>query len=89
MNIAVGGVVTHGHRLDMRYGDFEKVLRQVPDSLFTVMLLHDPAGWLLTAVTGRMPQITLSGHTHGMQAGMPGGKRSPAEQFHERWKGLY
>jgi len=53
------------------------------------MLLHDPAGWLLTAVTGRMPQLTLSGHTHGMQAGMPGGKRSPAERFHERWKGLY
>ncbi len=89
VNIAVGGVVTYGHRLDMRYGDFEKVLRQIPDSMFTVMLLHDPAGWLLTAVTGRMPEITLSGHTHGMQAGLPGGNRSPAEQFHERWKGLY
>ncbi len=87
--IAVAGIVTHGHHLDMSYGDFEKVMIQVPDSLFTIMLLHDPAGWLLTAVTGRMPQLTLSGHTHGMQAGIPGGKRSPAEHFHERWKGLY
>ncbi|MFN2314454.1 MAG: metallophosphoesterase [Bacteroidales bacterium] len=89
VDIAVAGVVTHGHRLDMSYGDFEKVMGQIPDSLFTVMLLHDPAGWLLTAVNGRMPQITLSGHTHGMQAGMPGGGSSPAARYHERWKGHY
>ncbi len=87
--IAIAGVVTHGHRLDMNYGDFEKVMGQVPDSLFTVMLLHDPAGWLLTAVKGRMPQLTLSGHTHGMQAGMPGGGSSPAAQYHEHWRGHY
>lgn len=87
--IAVAGVVTHGRRLDMNYGDFEKVMSQIPDSLFTVMLLHDPAGWLLTAVNGRMPQLTLSGHTHGMQAGLPGGRSSPAASFHERWKGHY
>lgn len=86
---AVAGVVTHGHRLDMNYGDFEKVMKMVPDTLFTVMLLHDPAGWLLTAVNGRMPQLTLSGHTHGMQVGLPGARRSPAEGFHERWKGHY
>lgn len=87
--IAVAGVVTHGHRLDMNYGDFDKVMGLVPDTLFTVMLLHDPAGWLLTAVNGRMPQLTLSGHTHGMQIGLPGARRSPAEGFHERWKGHY
>jgi hypothetical protein len=86
---AVAGVVTHGHRLEMRYGDFEKVLGQVPDSLFTLMLLHDPAGWLLTAINGSMPQLTVSGHTHGLQAGTPGGRRSPAERFHERWRGTY
>ncbi|MFZ2287962.1 MAG: metallophosphoesterase [Bacteroidales bacterium] len=88
-NIAVAGIVTHGHRLDMHYGNFEKVMDQVPDSLFTVMLLHDPAGWLLTSVNGRMPQLTVSGHTHGMQAGMPGGGSSPAAGFHERWRGHY
>ena len=87
--IAVAGIVTYGHRLDMHYGDFEKVMGQVPDSLFTVMLLHDPAGWLLTSVNGRMPQLTVSGHTHGMQAGMPGGGSSPAAGFHERWRGHY
>lgn len=89
VEIAVAGIVTHGHRLDMSYGNFEKVTEQIPDSLFTVMLLHDPAGWLLTAVNGRMPELTLSGHTHGMQAGMPGGGSSPAARYHERWKGHY
>ncbi|MDZ7634692.1 MAG: hypothetical protein U5L72_09860 [Bacteroidales bacterium] len=63
--------LTHVHRLDMRYGDFEKVLRQIPDSIFTVMLLHDPAGWLLTAVTGRMPQLTLSVILTACQVGHP------------------
>ena len=89
VEIAIAGVVTHGHRLDMSYGDFEKVMGQIPDSLFTIMLLHDPAGWLLTAVNGRMPELTLAGHTHGMQAGLPGGGTSPAASYHERWKGHY
>ncbi len=89
VEIAIAGVVTYGHRLDMSYGDFEKVMGQIPDSLFTVMLLHDPAGWLLSAVNGRMPELTLAGHTHGMQAALPGGGTSPAASYHERWKGHY
>ena len=88
-SVAVAGVVTHGHRLDMNYGDFEKALDLIPDSLFTILLLHDPAGWLLTSVTGNMPDLTVSGHTHGLQAGLPGGGWSPAAEFHEHWKGLH
>ena len=87
--VAVAGVVTHGHRLDMNYGDFEKALVTIPDSVFTILLLHDPEGWLLTSVTGRMPDLTVSGHTHGLQAGLPGGGWSPAAEFHENWKGLH
>ncbi len=89
VEIAVAGVDTHGHHFDMRYGNFEKVMGEVPDSLFTVMLLHDPAGWLLTAIDGHMPQLTVSGHTHGMQLGIPGLQDSPAGRFHERWRGHY
>lgn len=87
--VAVAGVVTHGHRLEMNYGDLERSMGLVPDSLFTILLLHDPAGWLLTSVTGRMPDLTVSGHTHGLQVGLPGGGWSPAAEFHEHWKGLY
>jgi len=87
--IAVAGVETHGHRLDISYGNFEKALSQIPDSLFTILLLHDPAGWLLSSVSGPLPDLTLSGHTHGFQAGLPGTKWSPSALIQERWKGLY
>jgi len=87
--IAIAGVETHGHHLDMSYGNFEKVLAPIPDSLFTILLLHDPEGWLLSSVSGRLPQITVAGHTHGFQIGLPGIKWSPSSLFHERWKGLY
>jgi hypothetical protein len=87
--VAIAGVVTSGHRLDISYGNFEKALGIIPDSLFTILLLHDPAGWLLTSVTGRMPDLTVSGHTHGLQVGLPGGGWSPAAEIHERWTGLH
>ncbi len=87
--IAVAGVITHGHRLDMNYGNFEKVLTPLPDTLFTILLLHDPAGWLMSAVAGRMPDLTLSGHTHGFQAGLPGTKWSPSALIQENWEGLH
>lgn len=87
--IAIAGVETHGHHLDMSYGNFEKVLGPLPDSLFTVLLLHDPESWLLSAVAGRIPQLTVAGHTHGFQAALPFGIWSPASLVHERWKGMY
>ncbi len=89
VRMAVAGVETHGHHLDMSYGDFEKVLNPLPDSLFTILLLHDPESWLLSAVSGRIPQLSVAGHTHGFQAAIPLGIWSPASLIHERWKGLY
>jgi len=87
--IAVAGVFTHGHRMDITYGNFEKVLSPIPDSVFTILLLHDPAGWLLSSISGRLPDLTMSGHTHGFQAGLPGTKWSPSALTHERWNGLH
>lgn len=87
--IAIAGVTTHGHRLDMNYGNFEEVLAQLPDSLFTILLVHDPAGWLMSSVAGRLPDLTVAGHTHGFQAGLPGRGWSPSALTHEHWRGLY
>lgn len=89
--IAVSGVVTHGHRLDIRYGDFEKAMHHIDDTLFNILLVHDPAGWAAAAEKGRLPDLTLSGHTHGMQIGLPvpGGYISPASVIHKYWKGIY
>lgn len=87
--IAIAGVDTRGQHLDMRYGDFEKVLSPIPDSILTILLLHDPEGWLLSSVSGRLPNLTVAGHTHGFQIGLPGGIWSPSSLIHDRWKGLY
>lgn len=89
--LSLSGVVTHGHRLNMSYGDFAKVLDQHGDTLFSIMLIHDPAGWAAAEKYGTLPDLTLSGHTHGMQIGLPfpGGYISPASLIHEFWKGLY
>ena len=88
-SIAIAGVETHGHHLDMSYGNFEKVLGPLPDSLFTILLIHDPESWLLSAVAGSIPQLTVAGHTHGFQAALPFEIWSPASLVHERWKGIY
>lgn len=87
--MAVAGIETHGHHLDMNYGNFEKVLGPLPDSLFTILLLHDPEAWLLSSVSGKMPGLTVSGHTHGFQAALPWGLWSPASLVHKRWRGMY
>ena len=89
--ISIGGVVTHGHRLDMRYGDFRKVL-SVPDSAsLHILLVHDPAAWDTVLVLPEKIDLVLSGHTHGMQIGLPTpwGKLTPASYFHKYWGGHY
>ncbi len=62
---------------------------QVP---FKVLLSHDPSHWDAEI----RPQfsdidLTLSGHTHGMQFGVeiPGFKWSPVQYMYEQWAGLY
>ncbi len=87
--VAIAGVTTRGHRLKMSYGKFNRVLSSIPDSIFTILLLHDPDGWPPDNITLSLPDLTLSGHTHGFQAGLPGALWSPSALFHQRWKGLY
>lgn len=90
-SLAVSGVVTRGHHMSMSYGDFSRVLSQVPDSIFSLLVVHDPGAWDRLPDNTRMPDLTLSGHTHGMQAGLRLGGRyiSPAVFLHKHWKGLY
>ncbi len=57
-----------------------------------ILLSHDPSHWM-AEVTKQHPDIdiTLSGHTHGMQFGVeiPGFKWSPVQYFYKQWAGLY
>lgn len=89
--VAIAGIDTRGHHFNISYGDFGQVLGQIPDSVFTILLLHAPSGWDQVLQQEHVPDLTLSGHTHGMQVGLPvpGGYISPASLIHKYWKGLY
>jgi uncharacterized protein len=61
---------------------------------FAMLMSHDPTHYELQVMEGRAPiELTLSGHTHGMQMGIEipwlGLKWSPSSFTYKRWGGLY
>ena len=59
---------------------------------FKILMSHDPSHWD-AQVKPNYPEVdlTLSGHTHGMQFGIeiPGFKWSPIQYMYKQWAGLY
>ena len=77
-----------------RSGDLEAALSGADTQRPTVLLSHDPTHWEEQVMDGRAPvELTLSGHTHGMQLGLEiqalGIKWSPSSLRYKRWGGLY
>jgi len=74
------------------YGSLEKATRDIAYSPVNILLSHDPSHWH-KEVTKKYPKIdlTLSGHTHGMQFGVeiPGFKWSPVQYVYKEWAGMY
>lgn len=75
-----------------QYGDYDRALKGVPAAAFKILLSHDPTHF--NEVISSHPagaQLTLSGHTHGMQFGWEWGRWrwSPVQYRYRRWAGLY
>jgi uncharacterized protein len=89
--LALIGVENWGLPPFKQYGDLEKSLRDVPASLFKILLSHDPSHWDAEINSKTNIQLTLSGHTHAMQFGFRLGKFkwSPSAYIYKRWMGLY
>ncbi len=90
--IALAGVENWGTGRFPQYGKIDEALSQVEETLFTVLLTHDPDHWKEQVRTyPKIVDLTLSGHTHGAQFGVPipGGVWSPASWRYDFWKGLY
>ena len=92
-HIAVLGVENWGNRAGFpKYGDLNKAYSGTEHSPFKVLLSHDPSHWD-GEINKNFPDIdlTLSGHTHGMQFGVniPGLKWSPVQYVYDQWAGLY
>ena len=90
--IAIVGVENWGARFN-QLGDIEKSIKNISDKDFKIVLSHDPTHW--ERVLKDHPKkfdLTLSGHTHGMQFGIeiPGIiKWSPVQWVYKYWAGLY
>lgn len=93
--IAVLGIENWGAKAGFpKYGNMAQAYAGLPEKNvpFKILLSHDPSHWD-AQVRPEYPEIdlTLSGHTHGMQLGVeiPGLKWSPVQYIYRNWAGLY
>ncbi|MFV0305606.1 MAG: metallophosphoesterase [Moheibacter sp.] len=74
-------------------GDLKSASEGIKKEDFKILLSHDPSHWDLQVREHPLNyQLTLSGHTHGMQFGIeiPGFvKWSPVQYVYKHWAGLY
>jgi predicted MPP superfamily phosphohydrolase len=90
-SIAILGVEYWGTTPFKQYGDLKKSLVGVEKIPFKILLSHDPSHWLEEVVGQTQINLTLSGHTHGMQAGiqLKNKEWSPIKYKYPHWAGLY
>lgn len=91
-SIRLLGVENWGKPPFPQYGDLDKSLSDVNQEEFTVLMSHDPDHWeQKTLKHAKNINLTLAGHTHGMQFGVeiPGFRWSPVQYKYHRWAGLY
>ena len=90
--IAIVGCENWGARFN-KLGDIEKATNNISDDHFKIVLSHDPTHWdKILKNHSQNFDLTLSGHTHGMQFGIeiPGIiKWSPVKWAYKYWAGLY
>ena len=93
--IAILGIENWGGNLRFpRYGKLDNAHAGTEAYPFKILLSHDPSHWdMVISQEEKYKDIdlTLSGHTHGMQFGIeiPGIKWSPVQYLYKHWAGLY
>ncbi|MES2762530.1 MAG: metallophosphoesterase [Bacteroidota bacterium] len=93
--IALLGIENWGGNLRFpRYGKLENAHAGTEGYPFKILLSHDPSHWDVQVSQEEKYKdidLTLSGHTHGMQFGIeiPGFKWSPVQYIYKHWAGLY
>ena len=75
-----------------RYGKLDEAYKGAENFPYKILMSHDPSHWEKQVRPEYSTiDLTLSGHTHGMQLGIeiPGFKWSPAKWVYKEWAGLY
>ncbi len=91
--IALIGIENWGGSMRFpKYGKMNEAHAGTDQYSFKILMSHDPSHWDHQVVK-EYPDVdlTLSGHTHGMQMGIeiPGFKWSPVKYLYKNWAGLY
>lgn len=90
--IAIVGVENWGKNFKQA-GDLNKASEGLTANDFKILMTHDPSHWEYEVKNNEKNfQLTLSGHTHGMQFGIeiPGIiSWSPVQYIYKQWAGLY
>ena len=90
--LAIVGVENWGKGFKQA-GDLNKAAQHLSKDDFKVLMSHDPSHWEYEVKNHKKHfQLTLSGHTHGMQFGIeiPGIIKWSLAQFaYKQWAGLY
>ena len=90
--IAVLGVQNwSSHANFPKHGNLPQAHAASGDASFKILLSHDPSHWEAQVLNYPDIDLTLSGHTHGMQFGvnLPFMKWSPVSYVYKQWAGLY
>jgi len=89
--IAIIGVENWGNPPFKKYGDLKKAMENVDQIPFKILLSHDPTHWDEEIVDKTDISLTLSGHTHGMQAGVriQNKQWSPIKYKYKQWAGVH
>jgi uncharacterized protein len=90
-SIYLAGVENWGHLPFPQYADLEAAINGIPSDAFTILMTHDPAHWEAQVAGKENIELTLSGHTHGLQWGikLAGIPFSMAWFTRQNWGGLY
>ncbi len=86
------GVENWGEPPFPQFGNLDKATKGIPTEMVKILMSHDPTHF--DAIVKTHPsniQLTLSGHTHGMQFGVDLGniKWSPIQYRYKKWADLY
>ncbi len=85
-SIALIGVENDGEPPFSKHADLEKAISGT-DSLFSILLSHNPTHWRREVLPNSNIDLMLSGHTHAMQVVIAG--HSLSSLIYPEWSGIY
>ncbi len=85
--ISIVGVENTGKPPFPKIGDLSGAMAEVPDTMFKILLSHDPSHWRMEVLPKTDIPLMLAGHTHAGQLKIC--SWSPSKWIYDEWSGLY